>query len=134
MSATTPDDLREVPLFATLDQHQLQVLADRMTTESYRSGQSIVREGDVGYTFFVMRSGMEDVTRGKVALRDLEPGDFFGELGILSQDGKRTATVTARSDVEVWAMFGTDFRALQTDDADVASALQRAVDERTNEQ
>jgi CRP-like cAMP-binding protein len=134
MSATTPDDLREVPLFATLDQHQLQVLADRMTTESYRSGQSIVREGDVGYTFFVMRSGMADVTRGTVALRDLKPGDFFGELGILSQDGKRTATVTARSDVEVWAMFGTDFRALQTDDADVASALQRAVDERTNEQ
>jgi CRP-like cAMP-binding protein len=123
-----------VPLFATLDQHQLQVLADRMTTESYRSGQSIVREGDVGYTFFVMRSGMADVTRGTVALRDLKPGDFFGELGILSQDGKRTATVTARSDVEVWAMFGTDFRALQTDDADVASALQRAVDERTNEQ
>jgi CRP-like cAMP-binding protein len=134
MSATTPDDLREVPLFATLDQHQLQVLADRMTTESYRSGQSIVREGDVGYTFFVMRSGMADVTLGTVALRDLEPGDFFGELGILSQDGKRTATVTARSDVEVWAMFGTDFRALQIDDADVASALQRAVDERTNEQ
>jgi CRP-like cAMP-binding protein len=134
MSTTTPDDLRDVPLLAALDPQQIEMLAERLTTESYRLGQSIVREGEIGYSFFIVKSGTADVTREAEVLRDLKPGDFFGEMGIMSVDGKRTATVTARSDVEVWAMFGTDFRVLQRDHADVAEALQNAVKERTTEQ
>ena len=130
MTGATADDLRSVPLFSGLDDRQLGVVGGFLTTESYRSGQSIVREGDVGYSFFVIKSGHVDVTSGDQVLPRLGPGDFFGELAILSADGKRTATVSARDQVEVWAMFGTSFRELQIDHADIADAIQVTAQQR----
>ena len=130
MTAPTMAELREVPLFSTLDDIQLQVVAGFLTTESYRSGRSIVREGEVGYEFFVMKSGQADVTQGARVLRLLGPGEFFGEIAIVSGDGKRTATVSARTSVEVWAMLGTSFRQLQVQDPEVAQRLSDAIDKR----
>ena len=130
MTAPTMAELREVPLFSTLDDIQLQVVAGFLTTESYRSGRSIVREGEVGYEFFVMKSGQADVTQGARVLRLLGPGEFFGEIAIVSEDGKRTATVSARTSVEVWAMLGTSFRQLQVQDPEVAQRLSDAIDKR----
>ena len=130
MTAPTMAELREVPLFSTLDDIQLQVVAGFLTTASYRSGRSIVREGEVGYEFFVMKSGQADVTQGARVLRLLGPGEFFGEIAIVSGDGKRTATVSARTSVEVWAMLGTSFRQLQVQDPEVAQRLSDAIDKR----
>lgn len=132
MTATTPtpDELREIPLLSTLSDQTLTVLVDYFTTADFRSGQSIVREGDVGYTFFVIRSGHVDVTQGTETLRMLNPGDFFGEIAIKSSDGKRSATVTARDDVEVWTMLGHGLRRLEVEHPDVAKALQQAAAER----
>ncbi|MFL6071138.1 MAG: cyclic nucleotide-binding domain-containing protein [Actinomycetes bacterium] len=130
MTSPTVAELREVPLFSTLNDVQLQVVASFLTTESYRSGRSIVREGEVGYVFFVIKSGQADVTQGARVLRLLGPGDFFGEIAIVSEDGKRTATVSARTSVEVWAMVGTSFRQLQVKDPDVAQTLSVAIDNR----
>ncbi|HEX5016933.1 MAG TPA: cyclic nucleotide-binding domain-containing protein [Actinomycetes bacterium] len=133
MTQATPDDLRHVPLLSGLDDRQLQVVASHLTAESYRSGQSIVREGDVGYSIFIIKTGRVDVTSGDRVLRQLGPGDFFGELGIVSPDGKRTATVTARDDAEVWTMLGTSFRQLELDNADVAEAIQVTAQRRLSE-
>ena len=133
MTQATPDDLRHVPLLSGLDDRQLQVVAGHLTSDSYRSGQSIVREGDVGYSIFIIKSGRVDVTSGDRVLRQLGPGDFFGELGIVSPDGKRTATVTARDDAEVWTMLGTSFRQLERDNADVAQAIQVTAQRRLSE-
>ncbi|MFL6288497.1 MAG: cyclic nucleotide-binding domain-containing protein [Actinomycetes bacterium] len=130
MTSPTVAELREVPLFSTLNDVQLQVVASFLSTESYRSGRSIVREGEVGYVFFVIKSGQADVTQGARVLRLLGPGDFFGEIAIVSEDGKRTATVSARTSVEVWAMVGTSFRQLQVKDPDVAQTLSVAIDNR----
>ncbi len=130
MTSPTMAELREVPLFSTLDDVQLQVVATFLSTESYRSGRSIVREGEVGYVFFVIKSGQADVTQGAQVLRLLGPGDFFGEIAIVSEDGKRTATVSARTSVDVWAMLGTSFRQLQVQDPGVAETLRAAIDKR----
>lgn len=130
MTSPTMAELREVPLFSTLDDVQLQVVATFLSTESYRSGRSIVREGEVGYVFFVIKSGQADVTQGAQVLRLLGPGDFFGEIAIVSEDGKRTATVSARTSVDVWAMLGTSFRQLQVQDPEVAETLRVAIDNR----
>jgi cAMP-dependent protein kinase regulator/CRP/FNR family cyclic AMP-dependent transcriptional regulator/cGMP-dependent protein kinase 2 len=130
MSTATPDDLRGVPLLSGLDEPQLRVVLRHLTTESYRPGQSIVREGEVGYSFFVIKSGRAEVTSGDQVLRQLGPGDFFGELGISSRDGKRTATVTARDQVDVWAMLGTNFRQLQLEHTEVAELIREAAGRR----
>jgi CRP-like cAMP-binding protein len=127
MGLPTPDELRVSPLLAMLDDRQLHVVGAFLTPETYQSGRSIVREGDVGYVLFIIKSGDADVSRGSEILRRLGPGDFFGEIAIVSEDGKRTATVTARTDVDVWSMFGTSFRKLQVEYPDVAAALEAVV-------
>jgi CRP-like cAMP-binding protein len=130
MGLPTPDELRVSPLLAMLDDRQLHVVGAFLTPETYQSGRSIVREGDVGYVLFIIKSGDAEVSRGSEILRHLGPGDFFGEIAIVSEDGKRTATVTARTDVDVWSMFGTSFRKLQVEYPDVAAALEAVVAER----
>ena len=97
MGLPTPDELRVSPLLAMLDDRQLHVVGAFLTPETYQSGRSIVREGDVGYVLFIIKSGEAEVSRGAEILRRLAPGDFFGEIAIVSEDGKRTATVTARN-------------------------------------
>jgi CRP-like cAMP-binding protein len=130
MPSVTADDLRITTLLSHLDDSALQEIAPFVTRESYVSGRTLVREGDVEYVFYVIRSGRVAVTTGSELLRSLGPGDFFGELALMSDEGKRTATVTARGDVEVLAMLGTCFRQLQVEHPAVAGALQAAINER----
>src|SRR5262245_9236539 len=119
----TVDELAVIPLFSKLDREQLGIIAPFLSTELYPAGKNIVQEGTAGYVFFLIHDGQVDVTQNGQWLRALQPGDFFGEIAILGDNGKRTATVTARSDVTTWVMFGTNFRELQARHAEVASAL-----------
>lgn len=65
------------------------------------AGQAIVREGDAGYEAFLIRSGRCEVTTVSAGfIRELGPGDVFGELAILAERS-RTATITALDDVEL---------------------------------
>jgi CRP-like cAMP-binding protein len=66
------------------------------------------------------------VIQGDEEIRQLGPGDFFGELSIVG-DGRRTATVKATSPVTVWSMFGTQFRRLEQQFPEVAKRI-RTVD------
>jgi CRP-like cAMP-binding protein len=134
MSSPEPTELRGVPIFATLNENELSIVASLMTSESFLSGRSIVREGDVGYEFYVIKEGRADVTAGVEVLRQLGPGDFFGELGIASRDGKRTATVTARTNVVVWSMLGTSLGLVEGQHPDIAAKVQAALDERKSGQ
>jgi CRP-like cAMP-binding protein len=134
MSSPEPTELRSVPIFVTLSEDELSLVESLMTSESYSAGRSIVREGDVGYEFFVIKEGTVDVTVGAEVVRRLGPGDFFGEMGIASHDGKRTATVTARTDAVVWSMLGPSLRLVEEQHPEVASKVQAAVGERKSKQ
>lgn len=128
--ASDVSGLEEVPLLESLDDEQRAVVADHLDLEIYHPGQAIVREGESGYSFFIIKSGEAVVTRDGEELRTMSHGDFFGEVAIMGQDGRRTATVTATTDLEAWAMFGTSFRELQVGHGEVAQALEKAVAER----
>ncbi len=129
MSQTTGSELESVGLFAGLDANERDIIAELLTIESYENGLSIVREGEVGYVFYVIKQGRAEVSHEGTLLRVLEQGDFFGEIAIIG-DGKRSTTVTARGDVEVWAMFGTTLGQLEREHPDIASALGATVRER----
>ncbi len=129
MSQTTGTELETVALFSGLDAHERDIIAGLLTIESYENGLSIVREGEVGYVFYVIKTGRAEVSHEGTLLRELERGDFFGEIAIYG-DGKRSTTVTARGDVEVWAMFGTTLGQLEREHPDIASALQTTVRDR----
>lgn len=129
-----PTELRSIPIFASLDDDQLRVVANSLTEADYPFGRSVVREGEVGYVFYVIKEGGADVTRGTEVLRRLGPGDFFGEVGLGSSDGKRTATVTARTDLVVWSVLGTDLRQIEKSHPEIAAKLQAALDDRKSGQ
>ncbi len=74
-----------------------------------REGHVLTREGKPGREFFVLVEGTARVIRNGRKVADLGPGDWFGEIALLTYK-RRTATVTATSPVRVLAMTDRDFR------------------------
>jgi serine/threonine protein kinase len=74
-----------------------------LVVREYPQDTQIVREGEYGDEAFVIQSGRVEVLREghPSPIRELGPGDVFGELAILSPRGKRTSTVRALSEVRV---------------------------------
>jgi CRP-like cAMP-binding protein len=121
------DELATVPLLAALSPEARETVAEAMVTEEFPAGRRIVVEGDSGYTFFVLAEGRAAVTKGDRQLGYLEAGDYFGEIAIMGDAGRRTATVTAVTPVVAWALFGVSFRSLQAQQPGVADELRQAV-------
>ena len=89
------DAIAQVPLFQSLSTRHQRRVADLASEERIMEGATIVREGDIGDTFYVIVEGEAKVTSssGRVVNR-MRPGDFFGEISLLD-GGPRTATVVA---------------------------------------
>ena len=62
-------------------------------------------------------------------IRELGPGDYFGEVAILG-DGRRSATVTTTTQSQLLVLFGTEFRRLQEDQPEIAARLEAAMADR----
>jgi CRP-like cAMP-binding protein len=129
MNDPTAAALLDVPLLAGLSEDFREHLADILEVEEHAVGHVIVREGASGYAFYVIADGTVSVTQEGRELRTMGAGEYFGEISI-DRQGRRTATVTAASPVVLWVLFGTDFRVLEDNHPDVASALTAAIEER----
>jgi len=89
--------IKEVPLLKSLSKEDVRSLLDALEEQAFAAGQQIVREGDAGEAFFIVREGEVKCTAKKSnaeVSRRLKRSDFFGELALLSS-AKRAATVTA---------------------------------------
>jgi CPA1 family monovalent cation:H+ antiporter len=104
--------LKGIPLFAGLGEHERRAVAQWADEVEVAEGKHLVDEGRFAYEFFVIVSGTADVLHGDRRIRELGPGDFFGELGLLGEDQKRTASVIASSALKVVVMLNRDFAAM----------------------
>ena len=129
MDQPTAADLARIPLLSELSDDARAALAAVMETEIADTGHAVVTEGRPGYAFYVIASGTAEVVHDGQPLRQLGRGDFFGEIAIMGE-GRRTATVVARTPLITWVLFGTSFRGLENDRPEVAAALQEAMRER----
>src|SRR5258705_5230435 len=91
--------LAGIPLFSKLTSDELSALGQLLKTRRFGAGQTVVLIGDRGTDFYVVQQGRVHVSApdesGKeVALADLGPGNFFGEISLLD-GGPRTANVRA---------------------------------------
>ncbi len=92
-------ELREIPLFSEMDEQEVAGIRAIMDEMKFKAGQIIIREGDVGDLFYVITAGQAEVTirdadGTEVLLHKVGPGDFFGELSMLTNE-PRTARVRA---------------------------------------
>lgn len=121
--------IREVPLFAELSEDELAATAEKLSERHVAAGDRLSTEGGAGYFFFVIESGTVDVAHGDDVVATLGPGDFFGEAAIL-ETTRRTATVTATSDLMALEMFGADLAVLNAQSPSVHAAIENAMAER----
>lgn len=98
------DLLRRVPLFSNIEPSKLKLLAFTSERLTFRTGQSLCVQGEVGDAAYVIIEGQCDVTidtpNGSLTLATVGQDDFVGEIAILC-DVPRTATVTATDEVTV---------------------------------
>jgi len=121
------DLLKQVPLFSDLEDRELRQIANGMKQRTFSAGQEIAVEGQSGVGFFVIEDGNAKVTVGGDEVRTLGPGDYFGEVALITQ-GARTATVTADTDLKTWGMTFWEFRPMVEDTPSLAwKLLQSAV-------
>jgi CRP-like cAMP-binding protein len=119
--------LKRVPLFADLEGKELQQIASSMKPRTFSPGQQIAVEGESGVGFFVIEDGQAKVTVHGDEVRTLGPGDYFGEVALITH-GARTATVTADTELKTYGMTFWDFRPLVEDTPGIAwKLLQGAV-------
>jgi CRP-like cAMP-binding protein len=117
------DDLARVPLFSDLSKRQLKKLAGGFKERSFGQGRSIVREGHMdGVGFFVIVEGTASVSVSGETVTTLEPGEYFGELAMLTEQ-ERGATVTAETPLRCLMMPFWDFRKFAKDNPDVSWKL-----------
>lgn len=101
--------LSGVGLFEGFSEEQLASIAAEMKLERHPSGFVLVEQDDVPTKFFVLLSGHVTVHRDGSHVADLGPGDFFGEMGVLSLEA-RNASVIATTPIEVAVAMGWSLR------------------------
>jgi CRP/FNR family cyclic AMP-dependent transcriptional regulator len=120
--AITPDQLKNVPLFAALPDKDLKSLANSLRERTFPAGGVVVEEGKSGVGFFLIESGEATVTRGGNAVRKLGPGDYFGEIALIAET-PRSATITADTDLLCHGLTPWDFKPLVEANGSIAWAL-----------
>ena len=118
--------LKRVPLFERCSRRelgQIAMLADELDLPSARD---LTREGAGGFEFIILVEGEADVVRGVRVVNQLGPGDFVGEIALVS--GKpRTATVKTRGPARVLVITASGFRTLMHDVPSIKDKVLAAV-------
>lgn len=125
----TVEQLKRVPLFADLDQRELQSLASSFKERVFDAGSTVVGEGSGGVGFFIIDEGDATVSVGGEERATLKAGDHFGEVALVD-DGARTATVTAKTPLKAYGITAWEFRPLVEQNAGLAWKLLREMAKR----
>jgi len=116
-----------VPLLAGLDAAQRKQLAGAMIERRFAAGETATVEGKHGVGFFVIVAGTVTVTIADEVVATLGPGDYFGEIALLSDEGKRTATITADTELDCLGMTAWHFKPFLQEHPEIAWTLMQAM-------
>src|ERR687896_843610 len=103
MAGAPVEVLQRVPLFADLNKREVKQVARLFKRRSFAEGETIAKEGAGGGAFFLIDSGEAKVSVGGEERRTLTAGDYFGEIALIDE-GARSATVTAASELVCWGL------------------------------
>jgi CRP-like cAMP-binding protein len=120
--AARAEDLRAIPLFADLEPEALEQLAAAAYEVDVPAGRPLTQPRAPGSGMFFVVEGTVEV-EARETTRELGPGDFFGELALLTEDGTRTARCRAKTDVRCVAFDRAGFEDLVREHPDIAATL-----------
>jgi sigma-B regulation protein RsbU (phosphoserine phosphatase) len=103
-----------IPLFRDIPPSEMARIVASLPSAAYDAGAYLFREGDPGENLYVVRDGELEVvlaagTPDELLLKVVGPGEYVGEMGLILEDGKRTATVRARAESQLWVMSRARF-------------------------
>ena len=131
--ASPTELLQRVPLFSSLSPSQLEVLARSFRERTFSAGSEVTTEGENGVGFFVIESGSATVSVAGEERRSLGAGDYFGEMALIDDQARRTATITADSDLTCYGLTSWEFRPLVETNAQIAWKLLQVMAKRLRE-
>lgn len=108
------EHLKGVPLFADLDDDELEEISRAATELDYKAGKVLLRQGTVAHEMFVVTEGKLEVVRDDEHIADIGPGGFAGEMALMTH-AHRNSTVTAKTDVSVIHIDGREFASILND-------------------
>jgi len=129
VTRASAETLQKVPLFADLDARELEQIAATMRERVFAAGDTVTEEGAGGAGFFVVESGEAEVTVEGTPRRTIGPGDYFGEIALLT-GSERTATITATTELLCYGMTPWDFKPLVETNSTIAWKLLTAMAEK----
>jgi len=120
--AAPVDAIRDVPLFADLDDDELGDVARLFKQRTFAAGETVAKEGSGGAAFYLIESGTAVVTVSGRECPALGPGDYFGEIALIDE-GARSATITAQEPLVCQGLTYWDFRPLVMENAAICWKL-----------
>lgn len=117
-----PDNLRAVPVFASMAEPDLRMIATFASEDSVPAGATLMREGDYSNEMVAIESGTADVIQGGRKVAGLGPGDVFGEMGVLERE-LRTASIVASSPMRLIRLTTWDVKRLPVEIRDRLAEL-----------
>lgn len=104
---TAVNMLKSTPIFEGVPARMVAQLVDGMHRRTYKEGERIFNRGDAGLGMYLVITGEVVIALESQELARLEPGDFFGEIALFSEEA-RTADATAVTDCELLGFFRPD--------------------------
>jgi CRP-like cAMP-binding protein len=111
MAGAPIETLRRVPLFEDLSADELEQVSLLFKERRFPAGETVVKEGSDGATFYVIEEGDAIVSVAGREVARLSAGDFFGEIALLDED-VRSATITAVDDLVCFGLTLWEFQPL----------------------
>src|SRR3954447_13079487 len=124
--------LGNIPLFAACTKRDLARIASLADEVDVAKGKVLTRQGEPGRECFVIAEGRAKATMRGRRSASMGPGAFFGEMSLLDQ-GPRSATVTAETDMQLLVLTSQGFWSLLRDVPVVAPRIMRVLAERLRE-
>ncbi len=120
--ARTLDLIGAIPLFASLDERQLKMIAKIAQEKSFTAAATIVRQGEKGIGLYLILEGEASVEKAGTKVATLRPGQFFGEMALIAEE-PRTADVRALGPMRCLLMSRWEFWGAMADQPEVIRAL-----------
>ncbi len=127
MKETITDLLVKIPMFASLDADELEIIEKHIKLFEVEQGATLFEEGDKGdYVCFVVNGRLEVVKRTMTGddfvLNTLARGQSVGEMSIIDKK-PRSATVRAKTEVTLFTLTSDDFEKILKDYSEISMKI-----------